>query len=98
MSVTDRAKRILLISHAALEATQVIGAAVSGLLSRRDSVRLDEVLAILGGIDAVTTSIEKGLNEEATADQIAADVRELKDGIAAVNAQIDQQIDQKFPK
>lgn len=96
-SNTDRARRYLAVAGTALEAMQVIGAAVHDFVSRGTAYEISEVMAVLAGIQAVANRIKDGMDGTVSPEEIDKAVRELRDGLAANNAAIDADLDKRFP-
>jgi hypothetical protein len=95
---TDRARQYLAMAATSLEAMEVIGQAAKSLVSRGDAATLDEIIAVLAGIAAVSEVVSKGLAGQVTKDETDAAIGELRTGIEANNAAARAAVDQKFPR
>lgn len=92
----DTAKRTLSIVSLALEAIDAINRAAKGVVLSNHTA--DSLGSIIGAIAAVTDTVTKALEGSATADDIEADLRELRGAIAANDKAAQDSVDLKFPQ
>jgi len=93
---TVRAQRFLTMAGLGLEALEVIRHATQGLISKGAQATLDEITAVVAGINGLSETISRGLQGGVTTDEVRAATLELRTVVAANNAQVDTAIDRKF--
>jgi len=94
---TDRARKYLAIAATSLQAMEIIGQATRGLVSKGERATVDEILAVLGGVESVAAAVSSGLAGTATEEDIHTAMQQLLDSMATNNQTIDGEIAQKFP-